>query len=85
MEVFLCPWTLSHGVYVKNRCEHMKLSILVDNNKEVSIVEDNAWLGGATTPNLQANVMSIQECEALRKDVVNDRPSEENKTLGNVS
>jgi hypothetical protein len=29
--------------------------------------------------------MSIQECEALRKDVVNDRPSEENKTLGNVS
>jgi len=39
----------------------MKLSILVDNDKEISIVEDNALLGGATTPNLQANVMSIQK------------------------
>jgi hypothetical protein len=63
----------------------MKLSILVDNDKEVSIVVDNASLGGATTPNLQANVMTIQECEALKKDVVDDRPSEENKALENVS
>jgi hypothetical protein len=35
--------------------------------------------------NLQANVMSIQEYKALKKDVVDDRPSEENKALGNVS
>jgi hypothetical protein len=46
---------------VKKIHEHVKLSILVGNNKEVSIVEDNALLGGATTPSLQANVMSIQE------------------------
>jgi hypothetical protein len=39
----------------------VKLSILVSNDNEVSIVEGNALLGGATTPNLQANVMSIQE------------------------
>jgi hypothetical protein len=29
--------------------------------------------------------MSIQEHEALKKDVVDDRPSEENEALGNVS
>lgn len=63
----------------------MKPSILVGNDQEVAIVEDNVPPHGATTPNLQVNVMPIQEQKALGEDVVDGGSNREHKTLRNDS
>lgn len=63
----------------------MKPSILMGNDQEVSIIKDNVPPRGATTPNLQVNMVPIQEQKVLGEDAVDGGPNREHKTLRNAS